>query len=382
VIFSLEALRALHGDCLLLHFGSRDNPRTVLIDGGPPPVYGQTLKPRLLELRKHLISLGRIGSDDPLPLTLVMVSHADADHIGGLLALTDDLGGGLGLPHKCLVEPKTLWHNTFEQLAADSATVGNLELDRESKGTTAAVIASVAQGNRLRSNAEVLGWSINRPFDGPLVEAPERGGQSVALDDATSILVVAPRSDEIAGLRAEWSKQMSRLKLGETRPAEIAEYLDKSPYNLSSIVCLARQGDRRILLTGDARGDLILKALDAAGVTTNGAMHVDVIKIPHHGSIRDVDTDFFERISADHYVISASGRYGNPETKTLEMIVQSRSSDDFAIHLTYAACEGDLDQRLAAFAAARALRRRTFAIETRQDPALSLSVDLGEPPFT
>jgi hypothetical protein len=233
----------------------------------------------------------------------------------------------------------------------------------------------------LRSNADILGWTVNRPFPGSLVQAPERGGQSVSLDQSTSLLVLGPRTDEIDGLRQEWSKQMSKLRSGETHSAEIAAYLDKSPYNLSSIVCLARQGDRTILLTGDARGDLVLQGLDAAGVTKDGALHVDVLKIPHHGSIRDFEADFFERITADHYVISGSGRYGNPETETLELIARSRSTDDFAIHLTYAAYEEDLGERLAAFAAERDAHHRAFAIEARQDPALSLGVDLQDRPF-
>lgn len=381
MIFSLEALRALHGDCLLLHFGVQKDPRSVLVDGGPGPVYEETLKPRLLALREHLIGLDRIGAADPLPLALAMVSHVDDDHIGGLLALTDDADGGLGLQHRCWVAPETLWHNSFEDLLDDRAPAGSLALQSDATGRTAAALKSVPQGNRLRSNAALLGWPVNRPFAGNLVQAPARDGRSVRLDDATSILVLGPRADEIEELRREWAKQSTRLKAGQANLAEVAAYLDESPYNLSSIICLARQGDRKILLTGDARGDLVLEALDAAGQTTNGALHVDVLKIPHHGSIRDVAVDFFERLTADHYVISASGRYGNPETETLEMLARSRTSDDFTIHLTYAACEGDLGQRLRAFTAARDAAGRRFGIEARKDPSLSLSVDLGEVPF-
>ncbi len=381
MIFSLEALRALHGDCLLLHFGTRKDPRSVLVDGGPGPVYDETLKPRLLQLREHLIGLGRIGAADPLPLALAMVSHVDDDHIGGLLALTDDADGGLGLQQPCWVAPETLWHNSFEDLLGDRAPAGNLNLEANATGRTAAVFKSVPQGNRLRSNAELLGWPINRPFAGNLVQAPERDGRSVRLDDATSILVLGPRADEIEELRREWSRQRTRLEAGEANLAQVAAYLDESPYNLSSIICLVRQGDRKILLTGDARGDLVLEALDAAGQTASGALHVDVLKIPHHGSIRDVDVDFFKRLTADHYVISASGRDGNPESETLEMLAGSRTSDDFTIHFTYAAYEGDLGQRLSAFTAARDAAGRRFGIEARKDPSLSLSVDLGDVPF-
>jgi hypothetical protein len=386
MVFSLEALRAQHGDCLLLHCGTVDDPRTVLIDGGPGPVYGETLKPRLLELRDHLIALDRIKAGDALPLELAMVSHIDDDHIGGLLALAEDPDGGLGLSCVSWVAPKTLWHNTFTELAGDSGSVGDLALEHETTSKTAAVIASVAQGRRLRSCAKTLGWQLNLPFKNGLVQdvlvqAPAQGGQRVKLHGATDILVLSPRTDEIEGLRKEWDKQLRRLHRGDTHTAQLAEYLDRSPYNLSSIVCLVRQGERKILLTGDARGDLILAALDAAGVTRDGALHVDVLKIPHHGSIRNLDMDFFRRITADHYVISANGRDGNPETETLELIARSRDSNDFAIHLTYASGKENLEDKLTAFTAARDAARRSFAVNARCDTDLSLTVDLGDPPF-
>ena len=37
--FSLDVLRARKGDCLMLHFGTNDDPHLILIDGGPSNVY-------------------------------------------------------------------------------------------------------------------------------------------------------------------------------------------------------------------------------------------------------------------------------------------------------------------------------------------------------
>ena len=34
-VFTLEALEAKHGDSLLLHYGTLDAPRLIVIDGGP-----------------------------------------------------------------------------------------------------------------------------------------------------------------------------------------------------------------------------------------------------------------------------------------------------------------------------------------------------------
>jgi hypothetical protein len=50
-MFTLEALEARHGDCLLLHWGEAAAPRLALIDGGPSGVFRASLRPRLEALR-------------------------------------------------------------------------------------------------------------------------------------------------------------------------------------------------------------------------------------------------------------------------------------------------------------------------------------------
>jgi beta-lactamase superfamily II metal-dependent hydrolase len=64
-------------------------------------------------------------------------------------------------------------------------------------------------------------------------------------------------------------------------------------------------------------------------------MHLDILKVPHHGSDRNVDDSFFERVTADHYIISGDGEHGNPERETLEMIERARGTDDYTIYFTF-----------------------------------------------
>ena len=47
----------------------------------------------------------------------------------------------------------------------------------------------------------------------------------------------------------------------------------------------------------------------------NGNMQVDILKVPHHGSDRNMETIFFERVKANHYVFSGNGENGIPERK-------------------------------------------------------------------
>jgi hypothetical protein len=91
-----------------------------------------------------------------------------------------------------------------------------------------------------------------------------------------------------------------------------------------------------MLLTGDARGDKILKGLELVGLMQEGGnIKVDLLKVPHHGSSNNLEGDFFQRIIAKHYVFSGDGEHGNPERESLQMLLNARGNDDYTIHLTY-----------------------------------------------
>jgi len=112
------------------------------------------------------------------------------------------------------------------------------------------------------------------------------------------------------------------------------------------IIVLAEAAGKSILFTGDARGDKILEGLETVDLLKPGkGMHVDILKGPHHGSDRNVAPEFFERITADHYVFSGDGEHGNPERETLEMLRDARGGDDYEVHLTYPVKEIDAERK-------------------------------------
>jgi hypothetical protein len=101
-----------------------------------------------------------------------------------------------------------------------------------------------------------------------------------------------------------------------------------------------------MLLTGDARGDKILRGLELVGaMPAGGSIHVDLLKVPHHGSAHNVERKFFERVTADHYVFSGNGEHGNPERETLEMLLDARGNEPFTMHFTYRIDEIDAGRK-------------------------------------
>jgi hypothetical protein len=134
---------------------------------------------------------------------------------------------------------------------------------------------------------------------------------------------------------------------------------------------LAEVGKKRMLLTGDARGDFVLEGLAAAGLLKTAPFEVDVFKLPHHGSIRNTDRKLFANIRAKHYVISADGKHGNPDIETLELLIASRGDDEYTIHLTNRVAK-------AARFLERARAKGNFEVVYREADELSIKIDLGE----
>ena len=382
MIFSLEALQAFHGDSLLVHAGTAQEPVLLLVDGGPSGTWETSLHPRLEQLRAERADGGALQID------LAMVSHIDSDHVAGMVDFAGELVTEQEDSKPLSYAVGTLWHNSFDDIlgndAEDLRTAAVEVLSRpvddrvadEVRAAGLAVVASVAEGRELRQQAEKLGWSLNEPFDGPVV-LPEEGVRTITLGPL-KLTVVCPHAAQLKRLHDKWEEWLEEHPKAVANPASAAAGRDNSPYNLSSIVVLAECDGKTMLLTGDARDDHVLAGLDETAIAKDGKTHVDILKLPHHGSIRNMRPEFFDRVTADHYVISANGRDGNPETDTLELIAAGRPDDDFTIHLTNRVGTDDLKVRLDAFLAAKAASGRAYAIEFRAENALSLRIDLLE----
>ncbi len=379
--FALEALQALDGDCLLVHYERAGAPPVhILIDGGSRSVYPSVLKPRLDQLR---------GQATALDLRMAIVSHIDADHITGVLDLFRDLSDRQddGVAPYCRI--RTLWHNSFQQVHGQtparfesSAVAASLE-GRPVAGLdafTGAIVASIPQGNQLRGYATKLAVPVNQGVTGPLVLAPEQGRLRMDVADGLRFTILAPHRAQLDRLQAEWIKAKSAHPADPA--AQAADYLNNTVPNMSSIVILVEAeiapGEKKgMLLTGDARGDVILDALEAAGLSQNGRSHFDLLKVQHHASSHSTTQDFFERVTADRYVISGNGKMGNPHPDALRWLSKGRRGQPFEACLTNRTGVGDLGAMFDAFLAEEARSEPTHVYRFRQDPDLSIAVDLA-----
>lgn len=362
----LTTFQSSKGDCLLLE--SADGKR-MLIDGGMGNSYRAHVAPALGALR-----------DAGQRLDLIYVSHIDEDHIEGVLELMNTeldwrvhefQRAGDNPDHRPPKQPRPpevgeLWHNAFSDqvdqntrpitdlLAATAAVLdfGSEPDDRAYAERHRDLATSVDQGIRLsrRVSAEQLKIPLNRAFDGKL--ALVRDGQGPIPFGTVQLTVIGPFEEDLENLRTEWNKwlEKNQRQLAETRArmradverlgtgeverfraafelqaGELGDRDEVTAPNLASLMLLAEEGTKTVLLTGDGHSDEVLKGLSQAGkLDAGGAIHVDVLKVPHHGAEFNVRPDFCRRVTADHYVFCGNGAHHNPDPRVLDLFFDAR----------------------------------------------------------
>jgi hypothetical protein len=372
-----EALQAKFGDSLLLRYDHKGEMRLWVIDGGPPGVFKNRLEPRLEELR---------GDDESLRVDLAMVSHIDTDHIAGMVEMTRQLvrlkDAGKPLP----LDIQRFWHNGFREIvgggdlaairpaaAAASLAAANDNLDEIAKkfGITSVagqlVLATVGQGVDLLADIASLEIPLNEPI-GNRITAPH-----TEEFEGANVTFLGPLKQRLDALKQAWAD--ATVAGDVTRLAGLfSDKLDVSVTNLSSISMLVEIRDRKILLTGDARGDDVVDGWKASGRDPNKPFPINILKMPHHGSDRNLTEEFLTLFPADHYVISADGKNGNPDLKTLTGMAETLGNRAYTVHFTNRT--PTMKEALGALENERQKPGRQFKIRFRDEDSSFLDIKL------
>ncbi len=311
----LHVLQAEEGDCLVLEYLSDGKTAFMLIDGGPGGVYDDHLRGFL---QTKVAPRGSVER--------VLLSHVDDDHVNGLLDLFGDLQSG-----SVELDVQGLWHNSFNEIVGRDIEEQLFDLTERAFAPREADFVlskdrSIAQGDRLTTLAGASGVPVNPDLGSEQLFSVETNKEPIQLGNM-KLTVVGPRQKNLEKLRKEWMKWLEKRKK-ELEKGITPRALDQSVPNMSSIMFLVEVDGKKLLLTGDGRGDHLLQGLRAQKLLkSGGTFHVDILKLPHHGSVRNASLKFFQTITADRYLISANGKHDNPDLETLVWIAQAAKQD-------------------------------------------------------
>lgn len=300
-MIELTMLPGKDGDCLLLSYGDGTFERRVLVDGGRASSYDQ-VKPVLASL-------------EPAHLDLLVVTHVDQDHVLGVLKLLEDEDHvGVG----------EVWFNGYDHLK---------DVALETFGAK--------DGELLTTKLLEQHIPWNAAFEG---RAIEHGSTPAGFDDGARFHVVAPDRVLLEQLVAVWEEECRKHGLipgveAQAPPAiEGFEQLgaldieklaatpfdpDESKPNASSIAFLFEYDGVRILFTGDGDDRRMVESLKPLAEAEGGRVHLDALKVSHHGSAGNLSRELLELIDCPRYLISTNGaRHGHPDAVAMARILK------------------------------------------------------------
>lgn len=333
-MFTITMLPAHVGDSLWIEYGQAGSePHRILVDCGTAPTWKNSLKARL-----DALDQARLKPQDRVKFELLVVTHVDSDHVGGVLPLLESM------PRS--IEFKRIWFNAWRHLDPDSVQAGDM--------------MGPVEGEILSAQLDTLQIPWNRTFPLPdravRVPKPAARLRSRKLPGGMRLTVVAPTRTELDILKPHWEKVVlaeglvtgvptakladkARRKgvvldlLGADPIPEWADHdpddLDKTEANGSSIALVAEYDDpddgrtKSALLTGDAHGPVL-----AAGVRRlaqergQTRLAVDLVKLPHHGSLKNVTRDLVQALDARTWLFSSIGKqHGHPHKQAVARVV-------------------------------------------------------------
>ncbi len=321
----VESIGAGEGDCLWIEYGEEECYR-ILIDGGTRATYKQ-LKKRIERLPL-----------DARHFELLVITHIDADHIGGVLRLLEDEGLGVTFAD--------IWFNGLRHLGGG-----------RTKG--------VMQGERLSDYLTHTASAWNGAFDGEAVVVKEEAvGVPIALRGGVELILLSPTQEALTSLQPHWLKEMKRATLKSRDSSETPhpigrrgetlgdiDTLAKTPFesdtsltNASSIAFLLRYEGKQMLFSGDAYATTLLETIEQY-LPACESLSLDLFKVPHHGSDGNLSQALLQRLRCHRYLISTNGaRHHHPDVVAIARILKYGGDSPtlyFNYHSHYTAVWGE-----------------------------------------
>ena len=323
-MFKIQMLPADHGDCLLIEYGDTKNTNRVLIDGGTPHSF------------KTWSQLIKSSAKDKIHFELFVITHVDADHIGGVLELLrsfDKFGKK--------IEFGDVWFNGWRHI---SDTLGDI------------------QGELVTDHLVKRKLPWNKAFKQAAVVVPSNGElPSHRLPGGLVLTLLSPTRTQLDALKVRWYETITEARKELGRVEDKAKYFeapkdllggevpdvdellkkpfkpDKAVANGSSIALLAEYIDgkreKRCLLTGDAHVGVLMNSLrtlmkDGRRVK-NGRLVIDALKLSHHGSKKNVSKDLLDLLQCSKFLFSTNGQqFEHPDPEAVARVVKYGRTDD------------------------------------------------------
>jgi beta-lactamase superfamily II metal-dependent hydrolase len=272
--------------------------RNILIDGGQSATYKYGgLKDYIqneIYTKKQIIDF-------------LIITHTDNDHVNGIIKFfkDDSMEKRIG----------KVWYNYSDK----NPKYINKNTSHE---------MSIESGLPLRDYlAELKLWEGKlyyfNPKDSDLYKKEIFPNIAISLisPDRDALNTFLTKSEEQASIH-KMANEFPYTILRENRTFEDYSLIEKSPEarmeNKSSMAFIIEAEKQTLLFLGDANITIINNSLDALGFNKSNKLDCGLIKLSHHGSIGNINNQFFEYVNGKSFLVSTNGnKHEHPDEVTI-----------------------------------------------------------------
>ncbi len=283
----LNILKAHSGDSFLItYIGTDTKKHYILIDGGIKSSYDYSIKQAISNIDK---------------IDYTFITHIDRDHIGGILKLLNTENH-----HKL----KNLFFNSGHIIK-----ISGTNLISENDGIE--LITKINELKTININKKEIttdtiieSFGLKISFLSPTLNEINNFNKTYTLPKIDEDLLISNSCmvKSITNL-----KELSEKKFSEKN-------IELDPANAVSLAMLLEYNEKKILLLGDAKDNVIIPQLKKTYNSEN-KLKLDFIKLSHHGSKFHTSNEFLSLIECSNFIISTNGKYNHPTIEVLARIL-------------------------------------------------------------
>lgn len=305
----IKFLKAFNGDAILITFKADQQSINILIDGGMPSAYVKKGKNGKLEYGELKSTIDEIRERNE-KIDLLILTHVDDDHIGGILKWFEKEKDAHKLIGKVWFNSGRLISEYFDENEIEENL---LVIPDES------TLTSIRQGVKFEDYIETNGIWDRRVL--------------IALEYfdyfGIKFKILSPKPDNLKLLLGKWEKEAPASLDTSAEKNDygltLKEHIDKdkfkedtSVHNGSSIAFIMTFKNKNFVFLGDAVPTVITDSLKAFGYSTEKPLKAELVKISHHGSKANNNIEMLELIKTSKYIISSNGdKHSHPNKQFL-----------------------------------------------------------------
>ncbi|MBO5615533.1 MAG: hypothetical protein J5932_05345 [Prevotella sp.] len=295
-------LKASYGDCYFLYIDYADKVFTILVDGGPKSTYMRWDRGRLVGgcLKEELKSMLEHGEH----IDLLIITHVDEDHIGGILSWFND-----EVPSSDFV--REVWMNDDTEV--------NISEGLNNTAAQAASLKKLLTDNGLTLRDQIVsGQTVTFDWGEIAILAPTAIHINVVAEKIAKAIDEAQKDNLNNALNDNYNKDIKDLLSEDWTMGDLSAENDAS----IAFMLTTKTGERGLFL-GDANIDTVMCNLSAE----HGMLHplfCQLVKLSHHGSKNNFRPELLDVIKAEQYVVLTNGSYyGHPDKEVISQIIDN-----------------------------------------------------------